>query len=97
VGPIGGTKPGHRDIRMLIPAVARNLAADVAGAQLTLPKLGDFLLLEFPTITLPNVRLSILDPGSPLLHAQVAALGATTPNVGHGNAWWLPGGVSPVW
>jgi hypothetical protein len=96
VGPIASTKAGHRDIRMLLPAAARDLAADVANAQLPLPQTGNYVLVEFPTIATPSFRISVLDPSSPL-HAQVAALAASTPNVGHGNAWWLPAGLSPAW
>jgi hypothetical protein len=96
VGPIASAKPGHRDVRMLIPSVARDLARDVSNAGLLLPAIGDYLLLEFPTLAQPRLRLSILDPNS-TLHTQVARIANATPNVGHGNAWWLPSGVSPAW
>lgn len=96
VGPIASTKPGHRDIRMIIPGVAKQLAADVATAGLPLPQIGNYLLLEFPSIGTPAFRVSVIAPASPQ-HAQAAATAAASPNVGHGNAWWLPAGISPAW
>ncbi len=96
VGPIAGLQPGHRDLRMLIPAPAKRLASEIRSSGHTLPGLGDFVLLELPTPTVPTVRLSVLDPSS-RLHRTVRDLTATTPNVGHGNAWWLPAGISPAW
>jgi hypothetical protein len=92
-------KEQGRDLRPGEPAhvgVAKQLTADVANAGLPLPQIGNYLLLEFPSIATPVFRVSVIAPASPQ-HAQAAAIAAAAPNVGHGNAWWLPAGISPAW
>jgi hypothetical protein len=90
---------GHQNRRMLLPADARTLAAQIQQVGLPLPGVGHFALLEWPTAVDPEVRLSFLEPGSPVFQqAQQLFTNATNSGqlVGDG-ACWLPPGISPVW
>jgi hypothetical protein len=96
IGPNGSLTGTHPDIRLLIPAVARDLGRDLRSGGLPLPGIGDLVLIEFPTRTTPLVRFSFLDPAN-TVHAAARRVAGATSNIGHGNAWWLPPGLSPVW
>jgi hypothetical protein len=90
---------GHGDVRMLIPAAIRTLAARAQQADLPVPTDGDVAFLEWPTEATPEFRMTFLERGSPLyLRAQVLFDAAATSGelVGDG-ACWLPFGVSPSW
>jgi len=90
---------GHQNRRMLLPADVRDLAAQIQQAALPLPGAGHFALMEWPTPTAPEFRLSFLEPGSPLFR-QAQQLFTTATNAGQlvgDGACWLPPGVSPVW
>lgn len=90
---------GHGDVRMVVPALVRSLGEQANRAGLPVPANGDLALLEWPTLTLPQFRLSFLDRDTPL-YEQVRALfdnaAAAGQLVGDG-ACWLPRGISPAW
>ncbi len=93
------SETGHGDVRLLVPAAAKDLGQDVKSAGLALPAVGDVALLEWPTLVDHSFRLSFLDKHSPVsLQATPLYDSALTSAqvVGNG-ACWLPAGVSPVW
>lgn len=91
---------GHGDVRMLVPADVKTLAARITDANKRLPREGDVALLEWPT---PEsryaIRLSFLEPETELFRHALAlfneAQDAGT-TVGEG-ACWLPRDFSPAW
>lgn len=92
-------EPGHRDVRLLLPAAIRTLAERIRLAGVAAPADGDMALLEWPTEATPEFRLTFLERGSPLaLQAQALfdAAAASGVPVGDG-ACWLAAGVSPPW
>lgn len=93
-------EPGHKDVRMLVPARVKELAQLVRLRNRPLPRDGDVALLEWPTTNeAAEFRLTFLENGSELCrqanlfltHAR-HSLGM----VGEG-ACWLPSGLSPEW
>ena len=91
---------GHGDVRMVIPKPpARQIADLVAAAGLPMPQVGDVALLEWPDLSRPTFRLTMIQRNHSL-HAnadqQLVAAIASGQQVGHG-ACWLPSGLSPVW
>ncbi len=93
-------EPGHKDVRMLIPAPVRGLISQLQGAGLPLPTDGDLALLEWATAADPTFRLSFLEPGSLLAqHAQqvFTAAAATSQQLLGDNACGLPTSMSPAW
>ena len=90
---------GHGDLRMVIPAVVRQLASAVEARGLSTPSEGDLALLEWPTLQAPEFRLTFIQPGSELHHVASDLFTRATASdalVGDG-ACWLPSGVAPVW
>jgi hypothetical protein len=92
-------EPGNRDIRMLIPALVRDLIPLIQGAGMPLPADGDYALLEWPTPADPTFRLTFLQQTHALAqqaqHLFAAAVAAHQLIGDNGSA--LPAGVSPVW
>jgi len=92
-------EPGHKDVRLLIPAAMRELGELVLDAGMAKPTIGDHALLEWPTLDRPDFRISYLEPESALAHTAKAIIGAAENAgelVGRGAAW-LPPGLSPGW
>lgn len=90
---------GHGDVRMVIPAVARYLAALIDKEGLVQPRIGDPAFLEWPTTLLPMFRLSFLEPDSPIFsdaNEYFADAEDAHELVGAG-ACWLPSGITPPW
>lgn len=92
-------EPGHRDIRMVIPAGVRVLAERIHAAGHALPAVNDLALLEWPTPELPKFRLSYLEVGSPIaLHvAAIFEAAKTASEMVGGRACWLNPGIAPDW
>lgn len=92
-------EPGHKDVRMLIPAPVRRLTSELQRGGLLPPKDGDIAFLEWATAADPTFRLSFLEAGSPLAqHAQQLFTAAVIGQQLLGdNACGLPGGISPAW
>jgi hypothetical protein len=90
---------GHQNRRMLIPADTRQLIEKINTAKLPLPSPGHLALLEWPTTSDPEFRLSFLDPESSIgREAQRIFSGATgTSRMLADNASVLVPGVSPPW
>lgn len=90
---------GHQNRRMLLPADVRALGDQIRQAGLPVPTVGDLALLEWPTPTGPEFRLSFLEPGSSL--AQQAQMlfntAITSQQTLADNACGLPAGISPTW
>lgn len=92
-------EPGHKDLRLVIPAGVRVLGERVEQAGYAVPTVDNPAFLEWPTPDRPDFRLSYLEPGSALARIAEDLLSAaerTGEVVGHGAAW-LPPGVSPEW
>jgi hypothetical protein len=90
---------GHQNRRMLLPADVRGLGDQVALAGLPVPTVGHLALLEWPTHSNPDFRLSFLEPRSKLakeaqklFNAAVAAQQMLADN-----ACGFQAGVSPPW
>jgi hypothetical protein len=90
---------GHKDIRMLMPAVIRDLIPSIRGAGMPLPADDDFALLEWPTLADPSFWLTFIEPGHALaVQAQGLFTAATAAGQLLGdNGCGLPAGVSPPW
>lgn len=63
---------GHRDVRLLVPGVAKRLAEAGRDRGWQVPTEGDFALLEWPSAEEPVFRLSFLVPGSTLSTATAS-------------------------
>ena len=91
---------GHHDVRMLVPAVVRELAQMVAGEGGNVPGEGDMAVLEWPTSNEKHeFRLSFLErTGTLFRRAEQIFLEAqdSGSTVGDG-ACWLPDDLLPVW
>ena len=91
---------GHGDVRMLVPARVKTLAARVTTAGRPLPREGNVALLEWPTIEGGYaVRLSFLDRDTEFFRRAMALFNEaqnTGTTVGEG-ACWLPRDFSPAW
>lgn len=92
-------EPGHRDVRMVLPAGIRELNARIIEAGHPSPKVGELAFLEWPTTADPTFRLSYLETGSRL--AERAALIFNAAKGGGqlvgGRTCWLPDTTSPSW
>ena len=90
---------GHGDVRLVVPAAVKYLAAAIEDAGLPVPQSGHVALLEWPTVAAPLFRLSFIEEGS-ALYSQTEELyddaAASHHLVGDG-ACWLPPGLSPSW
>lgn len=89
----------HGDLRMVIPAAAKSLSHELQGRGLPLPAPGHVALLEWPTPSAPDFRLSFLESSSALFAAAqqlFASAAAKNQLVGEG-ACLLPNGLSPDW
>lgn len=91
-----GFKPGeagHGDVRMLVPASVRDVAAAVASAGLEPPQVGDPAILEWPTDSLPEFRLTYYDPGSEIVkqyRERLSDARSKGRSVGHSSTWLMP-------
>jgi hypothetical protein len=98
-GYIAG-EPGHKDVRMVIPASIRGLAEQIRQAGDQVPADGDVALLEWPTAnSASEFRISFLDRRSRLFEQtqnifREAQNAAETVGVG---ACWLSTDLSPAW
>jgi hypothetical protein len=92
-------EPGHRDIRMVVPAGVRVLAERIQAAGHGLPAVNDLALLEWPAPGRPDFRLSYLEPGSAIA-AEAAVIFQAAKSAREmvgGRACWLLAGLSPQW
>lgn len=93
-------EPGHRDIRMVMPAgPARDIREFAAEGGARVPAQGDPMILEWPTFADPSFKATIVDPNLSLFNklANLLDLAESTHQlVGH-SACWLPPGLSPNW
>ena len=90
---------GHGDVRLVIPAAVRALREAITSRELTIPKVGDVALLEWPTPVDPIFRLTFLDQAAQVGQAANYLFGnaaAAKELVGDG-ACWLPAGIAPPW
>ena len=90
---------GHSDVRFLVPKGVLVLNGVVSDAELPTPKVGDLVLLEWPTSLDPSFKLSLIDTKSSGFQ-QVSTLYDAAVSAGQvvGNgACWLPAGLSPNW
>lgn len=98
-----GVRPGesgHRDLRMLVPASpARAIAARVRQAGLPVPADGDVAILEWPTASVSEFRLTFLERGSPLFAEALTAfeVAEMAGQIVGAGACWLRSGLSPAW
>jgi hypothetical protein len=90
----------HGDMRMLVPADAKTLADRITAANRPLPRHGDVVLLEWPTVESGyTMRLSFLDREMELFRRAVGLFNDardTGTTIGKG-ACWLPQNFSPAW
>lgn len=91
---------GHGDVRMLVPAEVKALAAMITDSNKPLPHEGDVAFLEWPTAQSQYaIRLSFLERETELFRRALGlfheAQDAGT-TVGEG-ACWLPRDFSPAW
>ncbi|MTH66295.1 phospholipase D family protein [Paracoccus shanxieyensis] len=93
-------EPGHRDVRMLMPAPpARAIREHAAAHGLHVPTANDPMILEWPTPADPVFKATFIDPAEPLFATVDGMLTAASTSgvlVGKG-ACWLPAGISPQW
>ncbi|QCP85160.1 NgoFVII family restriction endonuclease [Cereibacter sphaeroides] len=93
-------EPGHRDVRMLMPAPpARAIRDHVAAHGFHVPTANDPMILEWPTSADPTFKATFIDPTDPLfttVDGMLATASAGGALVGQG-ACWLPAGISPNW
>lgn len=91
---------GHRDVRMLVPADVKSLAAAVRNERKLVPAVGDVALLEWPTTnSFQEFRLSLMERETDLYRSASALFAAAQRSgltVGNG-ACWLPERFSPPW
>jgi hypothetical protein len=91
---------GHGDVRMLVPADVKALAARITDANKPLPREGDVALLEWPTAESGYaIRLSFLDREAELFRRAIALFNQaqdTGTTIGEGGCW-LPRAFSPLW
>ena len=91
---------GHGDVRMLVPADVKVLAAILTEAKRPLPREGDVALLEWPTAENDYaMRLSFLDREAELFRRAMELFNHaqdTGTTIGEG-ACWLPREFSPSW
>jgi hypothetical protein len=91
---------GHGDVRLVVPArPARNIRDQISARGLPQPQSGDVALLHWPTIQNPQMRITLLEGGSPFFNqfqGMLAAAEAAGQLVGRG-ACWLPAGTAPPW
>ncbi len=72
---------GHGNVRMLVPAGVKRLAADIREANKPVPREGDLALLEWPTSDRGYaMRLSFLDRKSELFRRALALFNAAVDN-----------------
>lgn len=90
---------GHSDLRMLAPSEVRGLGAKISEMKMTLPKAGNLALLEWPTPSAPEFRLTFLFAGSKLAKsaAQLFSAAEKSKQTASRAACWLPSGFSPAW
>lgn len=90
---------GHGDIRVVVTAAAKSLAAELNNRNLPLPAIGDYAILEWPTVTDPKVRLTFLDCNLPLFAQleNIYGLAETSSQLVGKGACWLQTGISPTW
>jgi hypothetical protein len=88
---------GHQNRRMLLPADVRELGTEIRQAGMPVPTVGHLALLEWPTTTAPEFRLSFLEPGSTIeQQAQLLFASATgTSRMLADNSCVMGVGVSP--
>lgn len=84
---------GHGDVRMLVPAGVKAIAGEVGNLGLKPPGVGDPALLEWPSDSRPEFRLTYLDPASGLAatfrnRLETALAGGHA--VGEGATWMMP-------
>jgi hypothetical protein len=84
------TESGHKDIRFLMPAAVKGLAAEIKVQQLPLPASGDVFVIKWPTEDTSNFELAFLARGSRSAIAA-ASLYASAQANGQldGGACWL--------
>lgn len=89
---------GHGDIRMVVPAAVRALAERVLQEGFPVPSEGDVALLEWPSIDVPEFRLTFLAPSSDL-YREATGLFESARGAGQlvGGGAWLPPSLPPPW
>jgi hypothetical protein len=84
---------GHGDVRLLVPADVRLFVDPIERSGATLPGVGSFAWLHWPTDHAPRVTLVFLEPRSPAHEeSRIAYEHAETTGrlVGQGACWLLP-------
>ena len=93
-------EPGHKDVRMVIPASIRGLAEQIRQTGDQVPAEGDVALLEWPTAnSASEFRISFLDRRSGLF-GQAQNIFRDAQNAGETvgtGACWLSPDLAPAW
>lgn len=89
---------GHGDLRMVVPAAVKQVAAEIASNGLAMPKAGDLFLLEWPNQCFDYFRMTFLEENSPehILVTQAYQEAAQANRI-IGSSCGLKKGLSPEW
>ena len=93
-------EPGHRDVRMVVPAAVKSLAGAIQQAGAPLPQPGDVAFLEWPTTNQEaEFRLTFVDSRSDLFHKaqDIFTQALSARSIVAAGACWLPSELAPRW